>query len=63
MIGDDFGACLDNADGKSARARRLVLDLTLARAIKEAETGQTKPMSEVVSRLEAKYRTMGRMPK
>lgn len=63
MIGDDFGACLDNADAKSTRARRLVLDLTLGRAIKEAETGQTKPMSEVVSRHEAKYRTMGRMPK
>lgn len=62
MIGDDFGACLDNADEKSTRARRLVLDLTLGRAIKEAETGQTKPMSEVVSRLETKYRTMGRMP-
>jgi hypothetical protein len=63
MIGDNTVQRLENSIAKSARARRLVLDLTLARAINEAETGQTKPMSDVVSRLEAKYLTVRRTPK
>lgn len=63
MICDNSGKCLENSIAKSARVHRLVLDITLARAINEADTGQTKPMSEVVSRLEAKYLTLRRTPK
>lgn len=63
MIGDNSRQCLENSITKPARVRRLVLDLTLAGAINEAETRQTKPMSEVVSRLDAKYRTARRTPK
>jgi hypothetical protein len=63
MIGDNSGQCLEYSIAKSARVRRLVLDITLERAINEAETGQTKPMTEVVSRLEAKYLTVRCTPK
>lgn len=39
--------------------RLSVLDQSLARGLADAETGRVKPMSEVVSRLEAKYEGMG----
>lgn len=41
-------------------ARLSVLDLALARGLDDAEKGRVKPMSDVVSRLEAKYHDMGR---
>ena len=41
-------------------ARLSVLDLALARGLDDAEKGRLKPMSDVVSRLEAKYQGMGR---
>lgn len=41
-------------------ARLSVLDLALARGLDDAEKGRFKPMSDVVSRLEAKYQGMGR---
>jgi hypothetical protein len=37
-----------------------VLDLALARGLDDAEKGRLKPMSDVVSRLEAKYQETGR---
>lgn len=63
MIGDNSGQCLENSIANSARARRLALDIALGRAINEAKTGQTKPMSDVASRLEAKYLTVRCTPK
>jgi antitoxin ParD1/3/4 len=42
------------------REARLSLDLALARGLEDAEKGRVKPMSDVVSRLEAKYQGMGR---
>jgi antitoxin ParD1/3/4 len=41
-------------------ARLSVLDLALARGLDDAEKGRVKSMSDVVSRLEAKYQGMGR---
>jgi antitoxin ParD1/3/4 len=41
-------------------ARLSVLDLALARGLEDVEKGHVKPMSDVVSRLEAKYQGMGR---
>jgi antitoxin ParD1/3/4 len=41
-------------------ARLSVLDLALTRGLDDAEKGQVKPMSDVVSRLETKYLGMGR---
>lgn len=38
--------------------RLSVLDQSLARGLADAEAGRVKPMSEVVSRLEAKYEGM-----
>jgi antitoxin ParD1/3/4 len=39
-------------------ARLSVLDQALARGLADAEAGRVKPMSDVVSRLEAKYHAM-----
>jgi antitoxin ParD1/3/4 len=41
-------------------ARLSALDLALARGLDDAEKGRVKPMSDVVSRLEAKYQSMSR---
>ena len=41
-------------------ARLSVLDLALARGLDDAQKGRSKPMTEVVARLEAKYQGMGR---
>ena len=38
--------------------RLSVLDQSLARGLADAEAGRVKPMSEVASRLEAKYQAM-----
>ena len=38
--------------------RLSVLDQSLARGFADAEAGRVKPMSEVASRLEAKYQAM-----
>ena len=38
--------------------RLSVLDQSLARGLADAEAGRDKPMSEVASRLEAKYQAM-----
>jgi antitoxin ParD1/3/4 len=38
--------------------RLSVLDQALARGLADAEAGRVKPMAEVVSRLEAKYKAM-----
>ena len=40
--------------------RLSVLDLALVRGLNDAQKGRIKPMTGVVSRLEAKYRGMGR---
>ncbi len=41
-------------------ARLSLLDLALASGLDDAEKRRVKPMSDVVSRLEAKYQGMGR---
>ena len=41
-------------------ARLSVLDLALARGLDDAQKGRIKPMTEVVARLEAKYKGIGR---
>jgi antitoxin ParD1/3/4 len=38
--------------------RLSVLDQALARGLADADAGRVKPMTEVVSRLEAKYQSM-----
>jgi antitoxin ParD1/3/4 len=42
------------------QARLSLLDIALARGLDDAEKGRVKSMSDVVLRLEAKYRGMGR---
>ncbi len=39
-------------------SRLSVLDQALARGLADAEAGRVKPMSDVVTRLEAKYQAM-----
>lgn len=41
-------------------ARLSVLDMALASSLDDAEKGRVKPMSDVASRLEAKYQRNGR---
>lgn len=40
-------------------ARLSLIDLALARGLNDAEKGRVKPMSDVFTRLEAKYQGMG----
>lgn len=42
-------------------ARLAVLDLALTRGLDDADQGRVKPMSDVVTRLEAKYQNLGRV--
>lgn len=44
-------------------ARLAVLDQALARGMSDEEAGRTKPMADVVARLERKYEGTGRLTK